>query len=157
MITFGGSVMNCGNSGLVGITASQLVNGTLVPLTLSVNNLGTNQLATFSGSFANPNAAVPITSTILVRAIDRDTGQVVSNSCVATCGPSLPAPYLTIGVKTLRLTLYVVPGKSNQLESSPDLHTWTPYGAPFVSNSSTFVQDVDVVSDQSYFRVHQLQ
>ncbi len=157
VITFGGSILNCStNAVLAGITASNLVIGTLVNLTLSTNQLGFNQRATFSGSYTNPNPCSLITNTILVRGYDRDTGQLIPNSCVSTCGGCLSPPYLKVCVKTLRLTLFVVPGKTNQLESSPDLHTWTAYGAPFVNNSSTFFQDVEVLSERSYFRIQQV-
>src|SRR6185436_3164568 len=49
-ITFSGSVSNCGNSQLVNVIASNLVNGVLTQLTLSTNVLNPGQVATYAGS-----------------------------------------------------------------------------------------------------------
>jgi hypothetical protein len=68
-----------------------------------------------------------------------------------------PLPYLTVAVKTLRLSLFAEAGTSNQLEAATSLGSWTPYGPPFLAtNSLTFV-DVDILgTDQQFFRVRRI-
>ena len=47
-----------------------------------------------------------------------------------------PSPYLTIAIKTIRLNMFVALGKTNQLESSSNLISWTPYGSPFLATNA---------------------
>jgi hypothetical protein len=65
-------------------------------------------------------------------------------------------PNLSIGVKTIRLTLFLQVGTTNQLDLSTDLRTWSPYGPPFLSTNSITYQDVDVSENQQYFRIRML-
>jgi hypothetical protein len=68
-----------------------------------------------------------------------------------------PLPNLGIAVKTIRLTLMLAPGTSNELDSSTDLKTWAPYGPPFVATNSITYEDVDIFGMQKqYFRVRLL-
>jgi len=68
-----------------------------------------------------------------------------------------PLPYLTITVKTIRLTLFVTLATTNQLDSSTNLGTWTAYGPPFVATNPIVYQDVDIFgTQQQYFRVRRL-
>jgi hypothetical protein len=62
-------------------------------------------------------------------------------------------PYLTVAVKTIRLTLFLDVGTTNQLDSSSDLTTWMPYGPPFIATNSVSFEDVDVSGGRQYFRV----
>lgn len=64
-----------------------------------------------------------------------------------------PLPFLTVAVKTIRLSIFAELGKTNQLESSTNLAIWTPYGAPFVATNSVLYQDVDVLEGPQFFRV----
>jgi len=66
-------------------------------------------------------------------------------------------PYLTVTVKTIRLSLFVELGSTNLLEVSTNLTTWGPYGAPFTASSSVVYQDVDVFGvPYQYFRIRRL-
>lgn len=65
-------------------------------------------------------------------------------------------PYLSVTVKTIRISMLVKVGTTNQLESSSDLNTWNPYGSPFVATNSNVYEDVDILNGQRYFRIHQL-
>jgi hypothetical protein len=68
-----------------------------------------------------------------------------------------PLPYLTIAVKTIRLSLFVDFGTTNQLDSSTNLSFWTPYGSPFVATNSVVYADVDVFgTQQRFFRMRRL-
>ena len=64
-----------------------------------------------------------------------------------------PLPNLSIAVKTVRLTLNLAPGTTNQLDSSPDLRTWTPYLPAFIATNSITIQDLDISEDNKYFRL----
>jgi hypothetical protein len=66
-------------------------------------------------------------------------------------------PYLTVTVKTIRLSLFVELGSTNVLEASTNLTTWGPYSPPFTASSSVVYQDVDVFGvPYQYFRVRRL-
>jgi hypothetical protein len=67
-----------------------------------------------------------------------------------------PIPNLTIAVKTIRLTLFVVSGKTYQLESSIGLNDWAPYGASFTPLFDTLTQDVEVTGSGQLFRIKQV-
>jgi hypothetical protein len=68
----------------------------------------------------------------------------------------IPPPELTITVKTVRVDLKLVVGQTYQLESSKDLITWTPVGAPFQATATTVSQDFDVTDYGQFFRVLQV-
>lgn len=63
------------------------------------------------------------------------------------------APSLAIQVKTVRVNLFLQPGGNYQLETSPDLTQWTPYGVPFTASSATMFEDFDVLNGLQYFRI----
>jgi len=64
-----------------------------------------------------------------------------------------PLPFLTIALKTIRLSLFLELGKTNQLESSTNLGIWTPYGPPFLATNSVVYQDVDISEGPQFFRI----
>jgi hypothetical protein len=68
-----------------------------------------------------------------------------------------PLPSLAIAVKTIRLSLFVQPGTTNQVESSTDLLTWLPYGPPISATNSVMYQDVDILDGQQYFLIRMVQ
>jgi hypothetical protein len=67
-------------------------------------------------------------------------------------------PTVGVVVKTIRVNMMqLVPGQSYQLESSPDLNTWTNIGSSFAATNSTAFQDVDIIGTvMGYFRVVEL-
>ncbi|MBI3853266.1 MAG: LamG domain-containing protein [Verrucomicrobia bacterium] len=65
-------------------------------------------------------------------------------------------PYLTVAVKTIQLNMFVALGKTNQLEASTNLITWTDYGSPFIATNSVMYQDVDVLNGQRFFRIREI-
>jgi hypothetical protein len=68
-----------------------------------------------------------------------------------------PLPYITAAVKTIRLTLFLELGTTNQLDSSTGLGFWTPYGPPFVATNAISYQDVDIFgTQQQFFRIRRL-
>jgi hypothetical protein len=85
VITFGGAVINTGDTPLSSIRVSNLVNGvmTLVTNLGPVFQLGTNQSVAFSGSYTC-NPCSPTTDTIFVRGQDA-IGGVTNSTCTATC------------------------------------------------------------------------
>ena len=80
-ITWSGSITNCGNTPLLNVTVSNLVNGQLV-LVFGPTTLNTNASATFSGSY--PGNCTPVTDTLLARGTD-ELGLTVTSSATATC------------------------------------------------------------------------
>lgn len=86
-ITFSGTVTNCGNNTLIGMTLTNFVNGGQFPVTLSTNRIGRGQSATFSGAYIPLDPCNPSTATLVVRATDQTTfPRVVTSSANTTCG-----------------------------------------------------------------------
>jgi hypothetical protein len=68
-----------------------------------------------------------------------------------------PLPFLTVVVKTIRLSLFLELGTTNQLDSSTGLAVWTPYGSPFLATNSVEYVDVDILgTQQQFFRVRRI-
>ncbi len=67
-------------------------------------------------------------------------------------------PTVGIVVKTVRVNMMqLLPGQTYQLESSPDLNTWTNIDGSFGATNSTAFQDVDILgTGMGYFRVVEL-
>jgi hypothetical protein len=65
-------------------------------------------------------------------------------------------PRLSIAVRTVRLTLELIPGRKYQLESSTDLNKWMPVGIPFVSVLEQTFQDFEVGAAPTYYRIQEL-
>jgi len=61
-------------------------------------------------------------------------------------------------VKSIRVNMMqLLAGKNYQLESSPDLNTWTNIGSFFAATNSTSFQDVDIIgTGMGFYRVVQL-
>src|SRR3954470_5541264 len=71
-ITFTGTVTNCGNNTLVGVTVTNFVNGGQFQVTF-ITNLLQGQVASFSGSWVPSDACNPSTATLVARAVDQFT------------------------------------------------------------------------------------
>jgi uncharacterized repeat protein (TIGR01451 family) len=89
-ITFTGSVTNCGNNTLVGVTVTEFVNGGQTPVTF-ITNLLAHQSAPFSGSWVPSNPCTSSTATFTASGTDQFTThpQTVTNSASTTCSEVL--------------------------------------------------------------------
>ena len=85
-ITFTGTVTNCGNTTLVGVTVTNSVNGGQFHAAF-LNNLAIGQVASFSGSWIPANPCLPSTATLTAQAADEftSTPQTVTSSATITC------------------------------------------------------------------------
>src|ERR1035437_6445737 len=85
-IIFTGTVTNCGNTALVGVTVVNSVNGGQFPVTF-VTSLATNQVASFSGSWIPLNPCSPSTATFTPQGVDQTSTQpqTVTSSANTTC------------------------------------------------------------------------
>jgi uncharacterized repeat protein (TIGR01451 family) len=90
LITFTGTVTNCGNNTLVGVTVTNFVNGAAVQVAF-INTLARGQIASFSGSWIPANPCSPSTATFTARGTDQFTSnpRTVSSSANTTCQNSL--------------------------------------------------------------------
>jgi len=97
-ITFTGTVTNCGNNTLVGVTITNFVNGGQFPVTF-ITNLLRGQIATFSGSWIPANPCIPSTATLVAQGTDRFTTRprTVTSSIDTTCSVAL-----TPGIKVTK-------------------------------------------------------
>jgi uncharacterized repeat protein (TIGR01451 family) len=97
-IIFTGTVTNCGNTALVGVTVVSSVNGGQFPVTF-VTSLDTNQAASFSGSWIPLNPCSPSTATFTAQGVDQvaTQPQTVTSSASTTC-----SEVLTPGIKVTK-------------------------------------------------------
>ena len=109
-ITFTGSVTNCGNNTLVGVTVTNFVNGGQFPVTF-ITNLLAGQVATFSGSWIPLNPCSPSTATLVASGVDQYTThpRTVTSATNTACGN-----VLTPGIAVTK-TCPVVPVAPGQL------------------------------------------
>jgi uncharacterized repeat protein (TIGR01451 family) len=108
-ISFTGSVTNTGNSRLVNVSVSNLVNG-VSSLITNIAQLNPGQSVAFGGSYTPANPCVPTTDIITVRGTD-DLGSNVTSTCSATCSNIL-TPCLSV---TKACTGPVVVGQSQTI------------------------------------------
>ena len=66
------------------------------------------------------------------------------------------SPELNVEVSRVRVSLKVVQGRRYLLESTQDLVTWTPAGAPFVAQDEALEQEFDVDLQGRFFRISQV-
>ncbi len=98
LIRFTGTVNNCGNNTLVGVTVTNNVdNGSFV--VLFPTNLAKGQVATFSGSWIPLNPCSPDTAILVAQGIDQFTAnpKTVTSSASAAC-----ANVLTPGIRVTK-------------------------------------------------------
>lgn len=98
-ITFSGSITNCGNNTLVGLTVTNAVNGGIFTV-LFPTNLAIGQVATFTGSWVPTDPCKPSTATLTVHATDQFTAnpRTVLSSKVLVCENAL-----TPGIKVTKV------------------------------------------------------
>jgi uncharacterized repeat protein (TIGR01451 family) len=98
-ITFTGTVTNCGNNTLVGVTVTNFVNGGQFHVTF-ITNLLARQIATFSGSWVPLNPCSPSTATFVAQGVDQFTTfpRTVTISADTTCQNTL-----TPGIKVTKV------------------------------------------------------
>jgi hypothetical protein len=56
----------------------------------------------------------------------------------------------------LTLTAQVAPFATYQLETSPDMITWTAYGEPFTAQSNAVTQQLPITDNTRFFRVEKM-
>ena len=85
-ITISGTVTNCGNTTLVGVTVTNFVNNGAFTV-LFPTNLAIGQSVSFSGSYVPLNPCAPSTATLITRAVDEFTTypKTVTSSATTTC------------------------------------------------------------------------
>jgi uncharacterized repeat protein (TIGR01451 family) len=98
-ITFTGTVTNCGNTTLVGVTVTNFVNNGNFTV-LYPTNLAIGQVTSFSGSWVPLNPCLPSTATLVAQGTDQftSTPRTVTSSAAITCQDTL-----TPGIKVTKL------------------------------------------------------
>ena len=96
VITFSGTVTNCGNDDLYGVGITNMVNGTLVQVAY-LPTLATNQSASFSGSWTPASPCSPNTAVLTATGTDSETSYPtnVMVSTTLTCSDVL-TPAITV-------------------------------------------------------------
>jgi len=90
-ITYTGTVTNCGNDTLFGVTVTNSVNGGNFSVTLATNRLARGEVVSFSGSWIPTNSCGPSTATFVAQGRDLLTvaPQTVTSSASTTCQNAL--------------------------------------------------------------------
>jgi len=90
VISFTGTVTNCGNVVLHNVTVTNFVNGQAT-LVFGPTSLATNQAASFSGSYVPANPCIPSTATLTAQGTDDLTATTVTvtSSANTTCQNTL--------------------------------------------------------------------
>lgn len=108
-IAFTGTVTNCGNNTLVGVSVTNFVNGAPVQVAF-ITNLAIGQVASFNGSWIPANPCVPSTATFTAHGVDQFTTipRAVTSTASTTC-----SDVLTPGIKITKVcpTDAVSPGQ----------------------------------------------
>ncbi|MEI7731888.1 MAG: hypothetical protein WCO56_20110 [Verrucomicrobiota bacterium] len=108
-ISFSGTVTNCGNNTLIGVTVTNFHEAGYFTV-LFPTNLAIGQVAPFSGSWVPLNPCVPSTATLTVKASDdfTSTPRLVTNIATIVCQNTL-----TPGIKVTKTCppLAVAPGQ----------------------------------------------
>ena len=97
-ISFTGTVKNCGNNTLVGITVTNFVNGGQFPVAF-ITNLTVGQTAPFSGSYVPVNPCEPSTARLEARGTDQFTRN--PRTVIATASTTC-SEVLTAGIKVTK-------------------------------------------------------
>ena len=89
-ITFTGSITNCGNNTLVGVTVTNAVNGGFSHVTF-ITNLAIGQVASFTGSWIPSDPCNPSTGVLTARGVDQFTAapRTVTASTTVVCQNTL--------------------------------------------------------------------
>jgi hypothetical protein len=90
LITFTGTVTNCGNDTLTGVTITNFINGGQFPVAF-ITNLLAGQTAAFGGSFVPLNPCGAATTTLIVQGVDSYTSypKTVTSTANTTCSEIL--------------------------------------------------------------------
>jgi len=141
---------------------AQVVNGFIVGITITDPGCGytnTSPPAVIfrdsTGTGATATAIVNNDGTVERIQIDTN-GHDYTDSVRVLIAPPPFLPTLTIGVSRVNVTVSVVLGRRYQLESSADLATWLPVGAPFVAQDDTVTQEFVVQETGRYFRINEV-
>ena len=82
-----------------------------------------------------------------------DPGSGYTNAPVVLIGSPTAPPTLSIKVSKVEVDLFLILGRSYQLQSSADLTAWKPIGGVFVAESETVEQEFDVAETGQFFRI----
>jgi len=95
VITFSGTVTNCGNDTLVDVSITNYVNGGAYPVAF-ITNILSGQATSFSGSYVPLNPCSPSTITLVAAGTDQYTTnpRTVTSSITNTCSDTLTAGIL---------------------------------------------------------------
>ncbi len=145
---------------------SSLVNGFVVAATLTDGGFGYKtppEVRLVGGGGSGATAVATVLDNIVnsIRIINPGIGYT-SLPEVRFGNPTHPlraGVRLTLGIGNaagkVRLTMDVMSGMRYQLESSPNLNTWTPAGAAIVAPEKTISQEFDVNQVGQFFRIKQ--
>lgn len=89
-LLFTGTVTNCGNNTLVGVTVTNFVNGGMFQVAF-ITNLARGQVASFSGSWIPLNPCLPSVATLVAQGVDEFTRfpRTVTSTATTTCSEVL--------------------------------------------------------------------
>jgi len=136
-----------------------VVNGFVVGATIDDPGCGYTNAPTvlIQGGGGTGATAVAVVSDGMVVAVNIvSAGSGYTSTPKILIGSPPFEPTVSIAVSKVKVTQHVVLGRTYQLESSLDLATWSPAGAPYTAASETVVAEFDVDQTGRYFRIRQI-
>ena len=137
----------------------QMDNGFVVGATITDPGCGyTNAPVVLiqGGGGSGATAVAVVSNGVVVKIIITDAGfGYTSAPNVAIASPPF-VPTVSIAVSKVKVTQYVVLGRTYVLEASTDLVTWTATGPQFTAQSEVIVNEFDVDVTGRYFRIRQV-
>jgi hypothetical protein len=138
---------------------SQVVNGFVVGVNLTHGGYGYETapvVILFGGGGTGATAVATIENRVVTGIVITNPGTgYLSAPSVRIASPPF-VPKVGIEVSKVRVTLEVVLGREYQIESSPDLASWSPVGPTFIAEDEQLQQEFDVNSVGRHFRVRQV-
>ncbi|HOC01663.1 MAG TPA: hypothetical protein PKM43_23320, partial [Verrucomicrobiota bacterium] len=93
---------------------------------------------------------------VLDQVVIDNPGRGYSANTQVLIAPPPFAPSLSVAVSRVSVRMTVVLGRKYQLDVSPNLQDWTPFGDPFVATDDFVVQEFEVTEATKYFRIREV-
>lgn len=138
---------------------AQMVNGFVVGVELTDSGYGYSEpprVIVVGGGGTGAKARAIVANGAVTGVLITETGSgYTAIPRVVIASPPF-APQFSVEVSRVRLNLKVSLGGRYQIESSPDMASWSPAGEPFVAEEEVLAKEFDVTTTARFFRIQQL-
>ena len=138
---------------------SQVVNGFVVGTTITDAGFGYDvppSVLLVGGGGTGATAAATVQNGVVTAITITNPGTGYTSAPLIRIASPPFTPKLAIEVSKVNVRLSVVLGRKYQIESSSDLTNWKPASAVFVAQDEELIQEFDVNTTGSYYRINQV-